>query len=780
MQRIMRKSVKQLLGKSGLFRQSKRLIRIALVILLSTALVSCDGSSDSANGPSSGPTNGPTPQEDFNIDFIPLSELMGASFNATRVSIVAGESSVLSWSIPAAESVQLLPISESVELTGELTVSPVQNMQYLLLAQVDGSEKPYGKIIAISVREVAGVTLQANVITGFAPLSVVFTPSVSSITNISRYYWDFEGDGGPEDGGLGIGASGFDTLEVRTGSFILTEYDTIGRPLTYVFEKAGSYTTRIRVWDDDGNQADAQVTIEVENAPPAIDELYVSSSTAAGQVPLDVTFEVSATDADGVELVEWDLDGDGSYDITSEVVLSREVYTSTLPTVYETPGVFAPSVRVTDSDGLSSVSSAPSIQVEASANPIPMVSSLGSLSGEAPFQAFLSVGVVDSGDSGLALVRMDYDGDGTFDEVVELTSSSQTIQVQHLYESAGVFYIYIEAVAVDGSIGKRYVEVIVDADHTLSVSKNTADPLAGELATVDIELGGATVSEVLIVDEGGQPVKAIGVQQRRVLGEHTFTWDGRNQVGEVARPGIYYALLNYKAGDADHVLDLRDTHIVANYYPAISVPSAELQAGAQPFANRPIVYPYTLDRYGINRLTAYITNRGRDVLTSAASIFRARHVADGDYTLEWLGDGTTGKLLPVVVDFVDQYVPGVIAESVAANAILLTHETTIEDIKLDKPIFHPSLTANGSGSSIDFTLSNTSTIQLSVSDTDSGAEVRRQTFTNVPAGNASVIWDGRDNAGNLLAPVGYRLQLLAFGPYGDTSLPVAVMQRIRY
>lgn len=762
-------------GVSGMYHPIT-LIRFLLLVLLAALLVSCDRStSSSGDSPDS-----PKPQNDLPTDYLPLSDLSGASFSATRLAIVSGESSVLSWSVPEATNVSLLPLSDSVEPAGEQTVSPTENTQYLLLAQVAGSSEPYGQLIAINVQAVAAVELLANLDSGSAPLTVRFTPNVSSITNISRYYWDFDGDGGPEDGGLGIGAQGFDTLDVRTGSFSLTEYDTIGRPLTYTFEKAGIYTTRIRVWDDDGNQADSTVTIEVINAPPVIDELYISSSEAAGQVPLSTTFEVSASDADGIASVEWDLDGNGTYDITSEVQFVRDEYTSQLQTVYENPGVFNPAVRVTDSTGLSSVSSAPSIRVEASANPIPLVSAPGSIGGEAPYQTSFLLQISHPGLSDLVAAQIDFDGDGTFDKNYELTSTVNSITVEHLYESAGVFYLYIEALAEDGSIGKRYVEVIIDANHTIAVSNNAIDPLAGELAAVDIILGGASASEVVIVDEDGQTVNAIGANQTRASGEYSFTWDGRNQAGDIAKPGIYYALLRYQTGDAEFVLDLRDEHAVVNYYPSISVSRAQLQEGIQPFANKPIVYPFTLDNYGINRLTAYITQTGVEVLASSASIFRARYVEDGDYTIDWLGDGITGKLVPVVENFQDFYVPGVIAESVAANAILLTHETTIDDVTVDKPIFHPPLLADGATSAINFSLSHTASVQLSVANTDSGAEVLRKTFTNIAAGNASVSWDGRDNAGNLLAPAGYRLQLVAFGPYGDTSLPAAVMQRIRY
>ncbi|ASJ76273.1 hypothetical protein [Granulosicoccus antarcticus] len=732
------------------------------------ALSSCGGGSSN---------NAEPPPDDQS--FAPLSDINGAQFVATRLTIVEGDSTSLSWTVPNASSVKLLPDNTILAESGELLVTPTETTEYVLLATVTGREGSFGQRITVTVNAVAAVMLQSNISSGFSPLTVRFTPVVSSTTNISRYFWDFEGDGGPNDGGLGVGAQGFDNLGIRTGGFTLDEFDTIGRSLNYTYDNPGTYTARIRVWDDGGNQAEATSIIVVENEAPKINDLYISSRFSAGEVPFSVTFELVAYDAEEIQSIEWDTNGDGVFDQTSEPRLVRGEFVSELRMVYETAGSFTPSVRITDTLGLATIGSAPSIRVEAASGPIPLISSPGNLSGDAPYAASIRFQVTDPGRTGIVSGDVDYDGDGTFDASVPVTTTGGLVVVDHTYEVPGNYYLTFLVTAADGTVGKRFVEVIVNANHSISISDNIMDPLAAETASVMLTLGGDSVSEIMVVNESGDPVRTLGDRRSRSTGEYTLEWDGKNATGQIVAPGLYYALLNFEVAGAEQTLDLRDTQTVKNYYPSISVDTQVLRAGIEPFNNQPVSYPITLNNYGINRVTAYVTQRGNDVLETSSSFFRARYFADGDYHIEWNGEGTTGKLLPVV-DTRDAYVPGVIAESVADNAILLTHHAVISDQQADFPIYFPTRSVALVPSVISFNLSRPASIELTVASTNSGAEVFRKTFPNLAPGDTSVSWNGRDNAGNLLAPDGYRLQLVAVDAYGGTSLPAHVMQRIRY
>ncbi len=81
---------------------------------------------------------------------------------------------------------------------------------------------------------------------------------------------------------------------------------------------------------------------QASNAAPVIEA--ATATPASGPAPLAVSFSATATDADGDALTyAWDLDGDGTFETDGQ----------TAGRTYGTPQLYAPAVRVTDSDGAS-------------------------------------------------------------------------------------------------------------------------------------------------------------------------------------------------------------------------------------------------------------------------------------------------------------------------------------------------------------------------------------------------------------------------------------------
>jgi PKD repeat protein len=81
-------------------------------------------------------------------------------------------------------------------------------------------------------------------------------------------------------------------------------------------------------------------------APSAIP----SAVPSKGLAPLDVSFSCTATDKDGtLALYEWDFEGDGIYDWSNSTSCSTNY-------VYSTAGIYKATLKVTDSDGVSTTS----------------------------------------------------------------------------------------------------------------------------------------------------------------------------------------------------------------------------------------------------------------------------------------------------------------------------------------------------------------------------------------------------------------------------------------
>ena len=685
-----------------------------------------------------------------------------ASFTATRQQIIEGESTLLRWDSPTAESVTIEPGIGEVEGSGERSVSPTETTEYVLTARRgDAVNAPR---LEIEVRPLAAVTLLASTTEGEAPLTVRFTPEVDSSTAINRLYWDFEGDGGDVDGGLGAGSSGFDNLPG------FGEYDVVGREFTYTFTEPGTYEPRVRVWDVAGNQAESELTVEVRNAPP-VARVRVTPTT--GTAPLDASFSVEATDNEGVASFEWDFDGDGDFDETTETGRARHLYEST--------GEFRPRIRVSDVLGAATVLDPLHLQVNARAETVPIANvTVRPADGPAPLAVSMSASVRSA--SPIVRWAWDFDGDGRAD-------SDAPNAVEHVYERVGTFYPTLTVTAEDGSVGRDIFVVRVEADHALEIVEPTIDPEAGEETSVALTLRGTSETELVIERAGVGTVRTLAAWDERPSGEYTFTWDGIDESGAVAAPGAYHAVLRYRVDGVEEVLDLRESSGGLTFYPSgwggrcsyTQTPECGVltisENPIQPFADNPVAYDFTLPYNA--RVTAYVTIIGT-VDFAPATFFRSRPMAAGDHAIEWFGEGTDGQLLPRRDR--QGYLPAIYGVTASDNAIYLSHETRLDGLTVDPPIFYPPLSPAGAARSrLTFDLSREADLLMTVDATDVGTEVYRREIQGVSPGSGITIdWDGRNADGDLVAPGGYRISLVARDAYGQRSLAARAMQRIRY
>ncbi|MCB1218246.1 PKD domain-containing protein [bacterium] len=163
-------------------------------------------------------------------------------------------------------------------------------------------------------------SILADVRDGDIPLTINFSAEYSQAAagrSIVKYEWDLDGDEG----------NGF---ELDTG---------IEPSAQMTYTVAGLLTTRVRVTDDMGATAEAELAIvplEPFSYPPDMDLVI---DVTEGSSPLTVNFDGSGTtDPDGT-IVKWgwDFNGDGDlelFDLSDPVATSMESFT------YETSGAF--------------------------------------------------------------------------------------------------------------------------------------------------------------------------------------------------------------------------------------------------------------------------------------------------------------------------------------------------------------------------------------------------------------------------------------------------------
>ncbi|AXQ29559.1 PKD domain-containing protein [Solimonas sp. K1W22B-7] len=566
---------------------------------------------------------------------------------------------------------------------------------------------------------------------GFAPLAVQLKPTIITKFAVNTYEWDFSGDG---------------KYDVS---------DPVGRTQNFTYTTPGTYNAKLRVTDSRGKVSEGAVTMEVLNRPPAAS---VSVDRTNGQVPLTATFSAVASDSDGIARFEWDFNGDGTVDRTT-------ITGSGVSTTYETAGSYPASVTVFDSRGASTRVRAPNIEIRAGEAGSPSVTLTASpVRGFAPLRvSFSATATPASGDS-VSTLEWDFDGNG----VTDATGASATYE----YTLPGTYYPAVTVTTAQSKKAKSVGSMIVDTRVSLSVTDSTIDTVAGTVATVATDLSSNLELRLVIENEAGAVVREVVPWKRRTAGKYSDTWNGTNDAGKVLPRAAYYAVLQYKVGDEVRRLDARGS--TGGH--ATNPPRSSIPRSFQPYNNDPLIVTFTLD--GPAEVTAFMGLFNTN--TRLVTFLDREPLGAGTHAVSWDGNGDDGK--PILTNPSDPFLFGIWAYDFADNAVFVQTPVSFSDLQISPAILVPSdRTASADGRThLQFKLTKAATIELVVSHVETGQQVRRQAFLGVPAGDASVKWDGRNNAGKFVAPGKYRLGIRAIDDSGHASPFEYRVQRVYY
>ncbi|MGH8177225.1 MAG: PKD domain-containing protein [Steroidobacter sp.] len=568
---------------------------------------------------------------------------------------------------------------------------------------------------------------------GDAPLRVVFTPDVVTITAIERYEWDFQGDG------------------------VYDRTETVGSNQTFTYTTVGQYTANLRVTDTRGVQAIGTVVVSVNNRPP---DVAAEAAPSNGSPPLTVAFTANATDSNGVASYEWDFQGDGVYEVSGAA--------NTATFTYESDGVFQPRVRVTDTLGAASVLSVPSIEVRVATGAPSVAGSASPTTGNAPLNVNFSATATDPDGEAVTEWAWDFDGDGAYDYV-----SPSSASATNRYTAPGTFFARVRATTSDGGIGVDVVRVIVNLTLGLTLSTDTIDTNLSESVSVNTTLGGDTLASIVIEDANGAVVRTLAPFTQRAAGPYSDLWDGRDDAGEIVAEGEYRAILLYRFDAETRRLDLGLTTGGVQSNP----PRSPIPRRFAPLAGRPLVISYTLNR--ASQVTAFM---GRFNVNTRLITFNQRDPKGrGTHTIVWNGENTDGQLIHPPSN--DSFLFGIFAYTMPNNAIFVRSGVHVSAVQGAPSIYDPTTSADDGApalSSIAFTMSRAGSVELSVHDATTGVLVLRRTIPGIGAGAQSITWDGRNNEGVLVAPGRYRIGVAGVDESGARSSSVYALQRVYY
>ena len=273
------------------------------------------------------------------------------------------------------------------------------------------------------VNQAPTAVVSANIVSGEAPLEVIFNGSNSTDDDgITSYAWDF-GDGN------------FSTLKNPTHSFI----------------SQGTFNVLLTVTDAENLTNSTSISIEtinptVNQAPTAV----ITTEIVSGDVPLEVNFIGSgSTDDAGIVSYAWDF-GDGS---TSTLVNPKHTFTS--------ENIFNVSLTVTDIENLSNSTSISIETVNAMVNEAPIaIATADMVSGDMPFEVnFYGSGSTD--DKGIVSYAWDF-GDGNF---------STLTNPKHTFTSKNIFNVTLTVTDIE------------NLSNSTSISIETVNPMINEAPT---------------------------------------------------------------------------------------------------------------------------------------------------------------------------------------------------------------------------------------------------------------------------------------------------------
>ncbi len=453
-----------------------------------------------------------------------------------------------------------------------------------------------------------------------------------------------------------------------------------------------------------------------------------------------------------------DIDGDRDSDLFVGQTygnIIQYIRTGSLVHTYSVEGTYHPALKVTDCNGAEDTAS---LTIVAGGPGAPYaMASLDPSQGTGPLEVHFYGSGTDP-DGSISLFEWDFDGDGVYD-----WSSTDSGDTTYTYDKVGEFYPVLRVTDNDGKTITHSLKVRVEPNVHASCS-GSVNPAQGVMGTISTTLGAGANVTVRIVDQYGNVVRTLLNSEWRDAGDYTDSWDGRDDDEQVVRDGVYYFVLEIDIAGQTWTYDLRKDAPYPQIVPPRSFPSM-----FAPYNNEVFPISYSLAKPSAVSLYIRTTGTNGNPFDRVKTLLSWEYRSAGDHVEIWDGTDDQGVTVPGGMP------TGVTlwAWELPDNAMVVSGGAPIvSDVAADTNYFSPALNPYAAVphnvTVVRFTLSGPADVEAIVKD-ENGLVVQRIDKPDMPAGTGSIVWDGRDQDGNLLSAGNYTVGITAIDSHGNRS-----------
>ena len=180
-----------------------------------------------------------------------------------------------------------------------------------------------------------------------------------------------------------------------------------------------------------------------------------------------------------------------------------------------------------------------------------------------------------------------------------------------------------------------------------------------------------------------------------------------------------------------------------------------------------------------------VSVRGYDSVKEISGLFDHRPFGRGKaYKVVWDGTNGSGQLVHPASLNETQFIFGVTAFTLPANGIYVEVAPEISNVAVTPNYYDPFtgdfISPQKPTAKVAYTLSKASSVRLQVYRARTNILLRTIEQPNMPAGNGTIAWDGRDSHGIFADQGDYHLAVRAIDAAGNQSLVRYALVRVFY